>query len=105
MLRLKNLADAALASVSILRNSRWRPKWQHYIWFGQNIATSFIQCVFQIRIYSDIALFINTRGDGKQARAKIIKKKIKNASKLAAKSNFYDKILILCNCHNFFLIK
>ena len=91
MLQLKNLADATLASLSILRKSRWRPKRKLYIWFGQNVANTCIQCVFQIQISSEITLFINTRGDGKLAWSKIIKN-IKNASKMAAKSNFYDKI-------------
>ena len=92
MLQLKNLADATLASLSILRKSRWRPKRQHYICFGQNVATTCIQCVFKIQRSSEITVFINTRGDGKLAWSKKLLKNIKNASKMAAKSNFYDKI-------------
>ena len=64
MLSLKNLADATLASLSILRKSKWRPKWPLNIWFGHDIATDCIQCAFYMQISTDIALFINTRGDG-----------------------------------------
>ena len=63
MLPLKNLADATLASLSILRKSRWRPKWQQSIGLSQNIATDCIQRAFYVQISTEITLLINTRGD------------------------------------------
>ena len=85
MLSLKNLADATLASLSILRKSRWRPKWPLNIWFCHNLATDCIQCVFYMQISTDIALFINTRGDGILNWTKKKEKNIKTASETASK--------------------
>ena len=50
MLPLKNLADATLVSLSILRKSRWRPKWQQNIRLSQNTATDCVQRVFYMQI-------------------------------------------------------
>ena len=63
MLQLKNLADATLASLSILRKSRWRPKWQQIIGLSQNIAADCIQHMFYMQIPTENALLIKTCGD------------------------------------------
>ena len=82
MLPLRNLADATLAPLSILRKSRWRQKWQQILGLSRNIVTECIRFVFYMQISTEIALLINMRHTGMDKKYK----DIKNASKMAAKS-------------------
>ena len=54
MLPLKNLTDATLASLSILRKTRWRPIWRLNIWAGHNKASIYTQGIFHVNIFDII---------------------------------------------------
>ena len=83
MLPLKNLTDATLASLSILRKTRWRPIWRPNIWAGHNKASICTQGIFNLQIF-DIILEIEYQRPFPASMVMYIK----NASKMAARIQY-----------------
>ena len=83
MLPLKNLTDVALTSLSILRKTRWRPRWQLNIWDGHNKASMCTLGIFYLQIF-DIILQIECQRPFPTS----IVNYIKNASKMTARMQY-----------------
>ena len=83
MLPLKNLTDATLASLSILRKTRWRPIWRLNTSMGHNKAFICTQGILNLQIF-DMILQIECQRSFPASMVKYIK----NASKMVARMHY-----------------